>query len=456
MKKLLLFIVLATLCLFFSAETNAANIVSGITQKFNPKQIQDTTKYKIKPLKIGDKVPDELWNMPLQVVNHPEGKKTITLNDYRGKLVILDFWATSCGSCIEAFPKLHLLQKQFIDQLQILLVNSKSTGDHPLKVKKYFEKRRATTGQVVELPYLLTDSVLSLYFPHQYIPHYVWIKAGKIHAVTSSREIDSSIISSTLKGSLTKIHHKDDMVNFDHKKPLYQNLNQNTAGHLKLSSMVTGYIEGIGVHSGKQVDSSGKITRLYHLNLPLINLFHIAFKKHLNVPDNHILFEVNEPQRFMKNSGDYYANAYGYELIIGGSSFEEAQNYMRQDLSRVFKVTVVTENRLMKVWAIKQNSKIDRLKSRGGDPEFNISKSNINKYLKNQPLIRFIGVLNSISNIPVIDQTSYNGNIDIKLPQKFYELDAIALQNYLKEYGLEMYATEVKMNVAIIKDLNHE
>lgn len=36
----------------------------------------------VQPLNVGDPIPDELWEMPLQVVNHPEGKETITLEDY--------------------------------------------------------------------------------------------------------------------------------------------------------------------------------------------------------------------------------------------------------------------------------------------------------------------------------------------------------------------------------------
>src|SRR5690606_33195356 len=48
---------------------------------------------EIKPLQIGDTIPEALWSLPLQVINHPEGKDTITLNDYRDKkLIILDFW----------------------------------------------------------------------------------------------------------------------------------------------------------------------------------------------------------------------------------------------------------------------------------------------------------------------------------------------------------------------------
>lgn len=66
----------------------------------------------IKPLQIVDTIPDELWHLPLQVVNHPDGKDTITLNDYRDeKLIILDFWASYCSPCIKSISKIDSILK---------------------------------------------------------------------------------------------------------------------------------------------------------------------------------------------------------------------------------------------------------------------------------------------------------------------------------------------------------
>src|SRR5690606_14796427 len=50
----------------------------------------------IKPLEIGETLPEALWHLPLQVVNHAEGTETITLNTYRGKTILLDFLSTGC------------------------------------------------------------------------------------------------------------------------------------------------------------------------------------------------------------------------------------------------------------------------------------------------------------------------------------------------------------------------
>jgi peroxiredoxin len=37
---------------------------------------------------------------------------TVSLEDYKGKVVLLDFWATFCGPCIKAMPKLQKLQEK--------------------------------------------------------------------------------------------------------------------------------------------------------------------------------------------------------------------------------------------------------------------------------------------------------------------------------------------------------
>ena len=62
-----------------------------------------------KALKIGDAIPEELWTTPLSMVNSPE--KTTTLAKDRDKLILLDFWATWCSSCLKNFPKMDALEK---------------------------------------------------------------------------------------------------------------------------------------------------------------------------------------------------------------------------------------------------------------------------------------------------------------------------------------------------------
>ena len=48
----------------------------------------------------------------------------IDLNDYKGNLILLNFWATWCAPCKEEMPSLDLLQKQEnLDKLKIFPIN---------------------------------------------------------------------------------------------------------------------------------------------------------------------------------------------------------------------------------------------------------------------------------------------------------------------------------------------
>lgn len=52
---------------------------------------------------------------------------TAKLSDYRGKVVVLNFWATWCGYCVREMPDLNEIAQNF-DDVQVIAVNR---GDTP-------------------------------------------------------------------------------------------------------------------------------------------------------------------------------------------------------------------------------------------------------------------------------------------------------------------------------------
>ena len=65
--------------------------------------------------------------------------KLINLNDYKGNLILLNFWATWCAPCKEEMPSLDsLLENKYLDKLQIFPINIGNENFE--KASKFFDE----------------------------------------------------------------------------------------------------------------------------------------------------------------------------------------------------------------------------------------------------------------------------------------------------------------------------
>lgn len=177
-NKITLLGVLAMLCLNFSS------IAQKPISEIKPNSLS-FGEGKGGALKVGDKLPQTFWQQEHTI--YVNGQTTTqTLEKYKNTPFILDFWATWCSTCIYKFSILAQWQESTKGQLGILLVNSSNTKDKEERVAALLEGKRAPHQQF-KLPSVVNDTYLDALFPHQTLPHYVWIDAtGTVSAITNA------------------------------------------------------------------------------------------------------------------------------------------------------------------------------------------------------------------------------------------------------------------------------
>lgn len=84
-----------------------------------------------KPNLVGSKAPD---------FTVQDAQRTVSLHDLRGKVVILNFWATWCPPCIEEMPSLVQMQRQLGDKVTVFAVSTDSDEDAE-KYQRFLRER---------------------------------------------------------------------------------------------------------------------------------------------------------------------------------------------------------------------------------------------------------------------------------------------------------------------------
>ncbi|HMG69352.1 MAG TPA: TlpA disulfide reductase family protein, partial [Chitinophagaceae bacterium] len=198
----------------FQIETSVDAQIKDFKKKnVNPKTL---SSQKIAALKIGDQIPIVILD---NLINY--SSKKVKLSDFDNKkLLIIDFWNTRCIACIEAFPKLMSLQKEFKEKLQILLVSDESIST----VQAFLKKRHQLADLLMTLPIVCSDKILQKLFKHESCPHCVWIdELGVVKYITYSFDVGKKNITAVLNNEPVAMSLKDDYdeVPYDPVKPLF-------------------------------------------------------------------------------------------------------------------------------------------------------------------------------------------------------------------------------------------
>ncbi|HYF29816.1 MAG TPA: TlpA family protein disulfide reductase [Chitinophagaceae bacterium] len=415
---------------------------------------------RLRKLNIGDTVPDiSLANL----VNYKTS--SAKLSDFKGKLLILDFWATWCGPCIAAFPRLDSLQKKYGDKMQVIPVTSEAKQ----LVSDFLE--RMNKMKKVSVFSVVNDKTLGKLFPHTYLPHYVWIDAGgKVVAITEMQHVNEANINAVLSGKGLQMAEKKDkairlaqpkrsMFNSikirDGKDTVYMSMPD---ADLILQSSLTRFIDGLP----PVTETKDTIIRM--INAPVYWLFRYALWKGgsevissantiIDIKDSMLVKKLNSAatgREYLMWLKDY---GYCYEMKVPSIMQREKFNIAVEELNRYFGIVYgiegVMEKRSRKYLALVRTTGEDKLATKGGPVQ--VRQDKIGLKIQNAGLSNLMmGLAVPFqSRPPLIDETEYKGKVDIELNCQLSNLQA--LNKELEKYGLAIIEKEKLMDIAVIR-----
>lgn len=403
-----------------------------------------------KELTVGDACPDFTIN---NIINY--SNTSVKISDFRGKLLLLDFWATWCSPCIASFPDIEALQKKYVKDMQVLPV----TFEDKKTVVAFLQNMQKIKG-LTPPPTVVDDSVLNTAFKHAYIPHYVWInKQGAICAITGLDDVTDKNIQIALAGETLHLPlKKEEKQALDPMLPAFSGKQQVEIQSTDLLYQSTLLKYNDKFFSYSSVDSN----RITGMNLSIEQLFRLAYgelkpefitesttilnTEDTATPNNYTFGNSTDEKQFDKWK---WQHLFCYELVVPPMLQKEKFDIMQHELERYFDLTGKIEKRQVKCYVLIRTSKEDKLKSAGGAIAWDHNRYYM--HIANQPLKAFLAaiVLDMQTQLPLIDETGYEGNIELEFNANMSDVNSV--NEALKKYDLQFIEAERPVNFIILR-----
>jgi len=439
----------------------------------------------IKPLNVGDRVPD----IQFHLVDAQTGKDYQTkLSDYKGKLVILDFWASWCRSCLSSFSKMDGLQQSFGEKIKVLMVNSQIFGGKG-DALKFMNQQKSKNNWPYKFTMAIDDTLAYQLFPSYSIPHYAWISAdGIVLAITSSEELTKENIQKVINGEKIDLTFKKDffpnMAGFDQLEIDDDLL---SFSMLKKGKITDDVLENrpmkrqLVVKKGDEEEPRGILMK----NLPLVELYKYALPRQAAPFDwykSTILLEVKDPAKFAYNFRDdvWYIpalnhinyevditapeeNVYNYELVVDPTDMDNIPSYLLRDLNKNSGYNGRIEKRTVKCLVLEKFKTFDTSQV-NIDPSAHVvldlrDKKNI--FIKDGHPEAIIDALNRlcIFSMPVIDNSHWGADthgvnyvrFDFTISTE-HPPTVDDLNKSLEKYGLRFQEKQMEVDMLVISD----
>ena len=113
----------------------------------------------------------EAYNPPAKFESFNEEKNLITDGDFSGKIVLLDFWTTTCGLCFQKFPHLQSVFEKYKNDSSIIIlaVNAPIEEDKPNQAFQMIRNKNYSFPVVITKEADLAEKFGVLTYPKTFV-----------------------------------------------------------------------------------------------------------------------------------------------------------------------------------------------------------------------------------------------------------------------------------------------
>lgn len=279
-------------------------------------------------IQVGSTVPDFTINVLSQ-----EGTMPVNIKDYRGKVVILEFWATYCGPCLPAMEHLAAIKKKIPNDVEVFAI----TDENRQKVVSFLNQR-PTSLQIG----LDNNRHLNNLFYHLFMPHTIVIGPdGVLKAITSPDQITEELVYLAKSGAAIVVKTKAEFASQDETATALVPLSIEDNSLYKV--VVSPAQQGVQSQVNKKSDSEYEF-----INCTVPMIYQALYQTTQKMLDERPCLEVTQQTKYLLQENYQYC----FKLKVPSKMTDRVGAIGMQHLEEIFAIKPQNELRTRNVYAL--------------------------------------------------------------------------------------------------------